>query len=260
MLPFITIFGFEIPMFGTIGILGLVIATFVASCRAKRYNLTRSDTVYIASYVGIGLIVGAMLMFAITRIPVLWRARELITTNILAWLNLGFGGLVFYGGLFGAVIAAFLYAKKMNQPFGNIVLLIVPVFPLAHAFMRIGCFLAGCCFGMESEFGIAAYLVSEINGVRAIIPNGIRLPVQLYESFANLIIFAVIWTFTIKERRWQDVICFYGLMYSVVRFVLEYFRGDAARGALLWFSTSQWISIAVFAVCVFGLMYKRKKI
>ena len=255
MFPFITILGRQIPTFGLMGILGMVIATFVATFRAKRYNLTRTDTIYAAAYIGIGLVLGAMIMFTLTRIPTLWRARELLSTNILGWLNLGFGGMVFYGGLFGAVIAAWWYAKKMNQPFGNIVLLTVPVFPLAHAFMRIGCFLAGCCFGMEAEFGLPAYRI--IEGV--MVSNGIRLPVQLFESAANLIIFSIIWIFTIKERRWQTVICLYGLMYSVVRFVLEYFRGDAVRGSVGWFSTSQWISIAVFAVCIVVLFYSGRK-
>jgi len=249
MFPFFTILGREIPTFGLMGIIGVAIATYLASFRAKRYNLERTDVVYIAAFAGVGLLLGSMIMFTLTRIPMLWRMRELVSTDLWRWLRMGFGGMVFYGGLFGAIIALWLYAKRMKIPFGNLILLTVPVFPLAHAFMRVGCFLGGCCYG----------IFHETLGVVFPRLGAPHLPVQLYESFANLIIFAVIWTFTIKERHWITVVSFYGLMYSVVRFVLEYFRGDVARGAALWFSTSQWISIAVFAVCIYGLIYKNKR-
>ncbi|MCL2838995.1 MAG: prolipoprotein diacylglyceryl transferase [Oscillospiraceae bacterium] len=253
MFPFINIPFLPRPLsvYALLGILGIVVATYVAGFRAKRYDLTRSDTVYIAAFASVGLLIGSMILFAITQIPNMWANREMISTDFLGFVTQHFGGLVFYGGLFGAFIAVYMYAKRMKVPIQNILALTIPVFPLGHAIMRVGCYMAGCCFGMEHAppFGIPAWLLGN--------PNGIRLPVQLYETVVNLIIFAVIWLFSKKERDWKSIACLYGLMYAVARFWLEFLRGDLARGIWGGLSTSQIISIAVIALCVFGLIYRK---
>jgi len=275
MYPFLTIFGQQIPTFSLMGIFGVVIATFVAGFRAKRYDLTRWDLVNIAAIAGIGIVLGSAIMFAIVNIPNIsgWWSGAMVAeaggvggfAGLFQFLSRLFGGMVFYGGLFGTIIAVFVYCKYMKLSFGSVISIAVPVFPLAHAFMRIGCFLAGCCYGMRVEgtalerFGIAVTRWS--THASAVVPNGVRIPVQLYESAANLVIFAIIWTFTRKERNWKSIVCLYGIMYSVVRFFLELLRGDAVRG--IWqfgMSTSQWISVGVFALCAAVLIYERVKI
>jgi len=272
MYPFLTIFGQQIPTFSLMGIFGVVIATFVAGFRAKRYNFTRLDLVNIAAIAGIGIVLGSAIMFAIVNIPNIpsWWSNAMVAeaggvggfSGLLQFFSRLFGGMVFYGGLFGTIIAVFVYCKYMKLSFGSVISIAVPVFPLAHAFMRIGCFLAGCCYGMRVEgtaleqFGIEVTRWS--THVGAVVPNFLRLPVQLYESAANLVIFAIIWTFTRKERNWKSIVCLYGIMYSVVRFCLEFLRGDAARGIWqLGMSTSQWISVGVFVLCVGVLIHHR---
>ena len=255
MFPFINVPFLPRPLsvYALLGILGIVVATFVAGFRAKRYDLTRSDTVYIAAFASVGLLIGSMVLFAITQIPNMIRNWHTVNTvtDFFEFIMQYFGGLVFYGGLFGAFIAVRIYAKRMKIPIQNILALAIPVFPLAHAIMRVGCFAAGCCFGIEHAppLGIPAALLGN--------PNGVRLPVQLYETVVNLIIFAVIWIFSRKERDWKSIACLYGLMYGVARFWLEFLRGDLGRGIWFGLSTSQIISIAVVALCVFGLVYRR---
>ena len=109
----------------------------------------------------------------------------------------------------------------------------VPSFPVAHAIGRIGCYMAGCCYGVDG------------------------LPVQLYECFGNFVILGILLLLekTGNERRIPQCYLF---CYAVLRFILEFFRADAERGAFLWFSTSQWISIGVL-ICVGWLEYRMQR-
>jgi len=265
MLPFVSFFGREYPTFTLLGLVGFFLATIVAGTRANRYGMVKSDPVYIGTFAGVGLLVGSSLLFAITQTPAAWANRAYLTTHFVPFMMRWFGGMVFYGGLVGAIAGIYLYCKVMKQPFGKVMKLTVPVLPLAHAVMRVGCFAAGCCHGVESRFGIAF-----ANSLGA--PNGVPLlPVQLYEAAANLVIFAVLWVFTREkaavplpegnaplEKSWVLPAALYGLMYSFARFWLEFLRGDAVRGFAFGISTSQIISILVFFT-YFVYIYVNKK-
>jgi len=253
MLPFISILGREYPTFTLLGLVGFFLATTVAGLRAGRYGLPKSDPIFMGTFAGIGLLVGSSLLFGITQIPVMWEYRAYLTTNFWPFMIRWFGGMVFYGGLFGAIAGIFLYCKVMKQPVATAMTLTIPVIPLAHAVMRVGCFAAGCCYGIQHGLGITF-----TNSLGA--PNGVPLiPVQLFEAAANLIIFAVLWVLTRKELNWALLAAIYGLMYSFTRFWLEFLRGDAIRGFALGLSTSQIISIIVFFACCVYIYVKRMK-
>jgi len=255
MLPFLTIFGRDIPLFYVMGVFGLVCATYVAGFRARRYKLSRTDTVYIASFAMIGILIGGVLLFGITQIPSMWQNRAFLTSHPIAFLIRHFGGLVFYGGLFGAFLALVIYAKYMGIPLGHILSLTIPVFPLAHAIMRIGCFAGGCCYGIPFPPPLGIAFSASLGA-----PNGIPLlPVQLYEAAVNLCIFFILWRFSARDRDWKSIACLYALLYSFARFWLEFLRGDPARGLAFGLSTSQWISLALFAVCLTWTLLKQRK-
>ncbi|MCL2236233.1 MAG: prolipoprotein diacylglyceryl transferase, partial [Defluviitaleaceae bacterium] len=156
-----------------------------------------------------------------------------------------FGGMVFYGGLFGVMAAMPFYAKFLKRDIPTILQVIVPVLPLAHAIMRIGCFFAGCCHGAPHET-LGVYFAEN-----SVAPSDVRLlPVQLYETAMNMVIFAAIWLWSAKPRHHLHLVAFYGITYAVGRFSLEFLRGDAHRGQLLGLSTSQFISVLVFVICI----------
>ena len=127
--------------------------------------------------------------------------------------------------------------------------------PLFHIFGRIGCFLAGCCYGIESDFGFTVHnnhLNPSINDVN-------RLPVPLIEAACNLLIFLFILYLFKKDKMRDKLIYVYMIIYPVVRFTLEFFRGDEYRGFLFGLSTSQWISIILFVFAIVMLIIKRNK-
>jgi len=249
MFPHFTFLGQTFPLYSLVGLVAVFVAAGAASLRSRKIGLNFSDMLIGVVFLGAGLVVGGVILHAIVRVPLLWEHRQMLWDIPTVFLRAAFGGMVFYGGLFGALAAMPIYAKFIKRDLADIVRLAVPVFPLAHAIMRLGCFAAGCCHGIvHYTLGIAF-----THSLSA--PNGIPfLPVQLIESAMNLVIFAVVWWFTKKERRAVHVVSLYGLMYAVGRFVLEFLRGDAARGSVFFLSTSQFISLLVVIACVIALI------
>ena len=118
--------------------------------------------------------------------PVLLKAESII--QFFQFVGTIFGGSVFYGGLIGGIIAALITIKIKKLPLGAFADIITLCIPAFHAFARVGCFLSGCCYGIESEFGFTAHgntLVPDVNDVS-------RFPVQLLEAVLNLVLFAAL--------------------------------------------------------------------
>jgi phosphatidylglycerol:prolipoprotein diacylglycerol transferase len=161
------------------------------------------------------------------------------------WLG---GGFVFYGGLiFGLTFYLLysLYFKKFNFEKSY---LLVPGLIFGHAIGRVGCFLTGCCYGSQCDLPWKVFMDGEY-----------RHPVQLYEAFALFVLGYYSLKWIQKKKSNFEIITKYLLYYSVIRFIVECFRGDEVRG-IFWFSlsTSQLISVAIFA-SVIALRYKFKK-
>ena len=244
MFPFVGFLGRDISSYILLGLVGFFAAIIVAGFRCHRYGLSRQEPVYVGLFAGIGLVLGGVLLFAITRLPVAWQLREFFSQNPLMLLMFLFGGLVFYGGLAGALFGVYVYSRFYKASFEVAMKLAIPVFPLAHFFMRLGCFAAGCCYGIPHPMGIA---FTQSLGA----PNNVPLvPVQLFEAFANLGLFAALWIYTKKERHWLTVAATYAFLYAIVRFSLEFLRGDAVRGTVLGFPTSQTISAVIMLACL----------
>lgn len=250
MLPYIVFLNRPYPLYGLLGVVALFVATGVVYPRAKREGLVYVDLLLGIVVLGVGLLIGGTILHAMVRIPFLWEHRG--DLSLFEFLRIAFGGLVFYGGIIGVLIAMPLYAKSLKKGLSDIVLLTVPLFPLAHGIMRIGCFMAGCCYGVEHDnLGIAF--------TRSLVaPNNVRLlSVQLFETITNFFIFIALWKYTENPRRPLVVLCFYGLSYAIIRFMLEFLRGDEARGFIFGFSTSQFISIFVVIFCISALICEK---
>ncbi|MBR1483887.1 MAG: prolipoprotein diacylglyceryl transferase, partial [Ruminococcus sp.] len=255
MLPSLHIFGWEVGSYGIMVVLGAFVCATVGTKMIKRFGRDLYDFLLILLCIGAGIFVGAHILFGITHLDTLILAFR----NIRAlWFNrfwdaviYSIGGMVFYGGFLGGIGAIFIYShfdKKIKAR--NLLDIYAVLTPLFHVFGRIGCFLGGCCYGIESPFGFTAHgntINPDVNDVN-------RLPVQLIEATCNLMIFLFILYLFRKSRMTDKLIFVYMLIYPVVRFTLEFFRGDEIRGFLFGLSTSQWISILLFAVAVAALL------
>ena len=248
MLPFITIFGREIPVYGLCFTAGMILAVWVACLLSKNSHIKDYDVQYSAVIAGIGGLIGAKLLFII----VSWKT---IMEYDLSFMDVMKGGFVFYGGLIGGIIGLFIYVKGYKLDAGDFFDLFATVIPFGHAIGRVGCFLGGCCYGMEYDGPLSVTYHINIGNT----PTGVPLfPVQLAEAFLLLILFGVmVWIYKREHQKWTPVIV-YGFAYCIIRFVLEYLRGDKLRGFALGMSTSQLISL-IFAVALFILLIIRSK-
>lgn len=256
--PYFYFFGKQVGSYALCAIIG-IIAAFIASyliSKSRKLGFSFDDLLLMFVVMFVGLIAGGHLMFAVTNIGRLAKLFSYIgrisASNFLLALADCFGGNVFYGGFLGGLLALTLYLRlsefKDHRRGADLYATVTPLF---HAFGRIGCFLGGCCYGVESTVGFTVTnnsLSPEINGVK-------RFPISLVEAAINLVIFLIILRLSCKKegRRSFSAIGVYLTLYPVARFVIEFFRGDVVRGFFLGLSTSQWISIILFPIGVFLL-------
>ena len=263
MFPFYRVFGIEIPMYGTMFILAAAVSIGFAMLRAKKRGIQPDDTLYTGLFAVIGAIIGAKLLYIITMIvPIISSWDKITESGVGFWEIIGYatGGFVFFGGLIGGTIGGIIYLKIFKLNIADFADLVAPFVPLAHAIGRVGCFLGGCCYGIETRFGVlfdnSPALPPELHGVRL-------LPVQLIETDVNLLLVLILLLYERycekKDKKSNGKsLLLYLIMYSVSRFTLEFFRGDAARGVFFGISTSQIISIVLFCVSILLMAFYDK--
>ena len=186
--------------------------------------------------------IGAKVLFLVVSIN---SHRDIYLSSPNFWLG---GGFVYYGGLIASLIYVFIYTSVLKLfPIKNIIVFF-PALSFSHALGRLGCFLAGCCYGVKTEF-----FKNVIN------INISKHPVQIYELVC-LVALGFLLLQLIKKRLGLDkIISIYIGIYAIIRYSLEFLRGDEIRGYLYSdFSTSQIISL--FTLIVIILYWILKKI
>lgn len=259
MYPIFNIFDRTVGSYAVCAVTGFIVCGILAWRLGKRIDLAFEDILLMLAAAVAGLLLGGHILYGITNIggvvDTLNKISDCGFKETLKRLSMYFGGSVFYGGFIGGTFSLLIYARVSKSVDTADVMDIWAVsVPLFHAFGRVGCFLGGCCYGVESHIGFIAngnYLVPELNGVR-------RFPTALVEAVCNLCIFAVLFILTHKNILRGKRIYIYMLIYAPVRFLLEFLRGDKVRGFVLGLSTSQWISIMLVVFCILRL-YKARK-
>ena len=262
---------FFIGTYGLLIAVGLLCGALLASWLGKRRGLNPDiffDLVFIAVAAGF---IGARVLYIITEFPDFLRnPGEMIFSRT---------GFVFLGGFIGAAGACLFYLKRKKLDPWLVGDILMPALALAHGFGRIGCHLAGCCYGgqCEAPLGIRvprivmpdgafwpnAYADQVSAGLIADTLHGHSLPiwpVQLMEATGLFILSAALVWMMMKARPRGVVLGAYLVGYSVLRFTLEYLRGDAERGLFLngAISTSQILSLFMFAAGVVILIRRSK--
>lgn len=233
---------------------GLVLGVLVALFRSNIFSYKKEDVLYASFYGILGLIAGGKLLYLLTNIRWIVQNFSRIVSNTEYMAALVKGGFVYYGGFLGAIAGVYIYARQYKLSAVTLVEIIIPAVPLIHAFGRIGCFCAGCCYGIPMDPPLGVYFLNS-----EIAPHDMALfPVQLLEAACNLILFLIL-TVVYRNRRTRgEAFCFYLFAYGILRFLLEFLRYDAERGFLLGISTSQWISVLLVLAAVF--LRKRIKV
>ena len=253
MLPYIHLFGLELPTYWLMSIIGIVAVVIYVAINRTRWGLKTDDLIHILILGIIGAIIGSKLLYLITMLPVIMANFKKIISDLVLLKMILTQGAVFYGGLFGALLSIWIYCRKYSVSFKTVSMMIAACLPLFHCFGRIGCFCAGCCHGAEASWGIEfTHSISAPNGVALI-------PVQLFESAANLLIFIFIVLFQRYSKHPDRSLSIYLVSYAACRFILEFLRGDLIRGIFFGLSTSQWISIGILVFFAFRSISRRLK-
>ncbi len=259
MFPIINIFNRSIGSYALLSFLGFIVCGFAITLSSKRMKIAIEDSVILILVTAIGLLLGGHLLYGLTNISellnLIFNISNFSFKEILERLSKIFGGMVFYGGFIGGLLALKIYKNSIKSPYRSYIFDIYAFsIPLFHFFGRIGCFLAGCCYGIECKIGFIVKnnpLVPDINNVR-------RFPISILEAFLNLLIFIIIFNFYKKKKFESKLIYCYMLLYPTIRFFTEFLRGDSVRGFFFSLSTSQWISLFLLLYAILKLIYLRK--
>ncbi len=264
MFPFLDIFGRQIPLYGLFLVVGTVVGILLLYLTAPQKGLFRDDALYSGLYALIGGLLGAKLLYLLTALPILVRHFAYFSGSFSAFYALFAGGYVYYGGLLGGVFTMWLYSRQFKTPFLPYLDHAAIFLPLIHAFGRVGCFFAGCCYGIPYQGIFAVIFPLETLGLA-----GVALfPVQLLESLLNFLLFLGLFFVFRKQRKSGQAAATYLVCYALIRFALEFLRYDEVRGSFWLFSTSQWISVIAFFVGLLlfyfagkrGTLSKRKNV
>lgn len=220
--------GVTIYTYGFFVALAVLISYLLVSRRANVFGIDEGlagDLVFLLFVAGV---IGARLFYVVQHF-------EDYHTDLWKVFSIAEGGLVWYGGFLVSASAGLIVAMWRRWPILRICDLFAPVIPLAHAIGRIGCFFNGCCYGRETNAPFGLTIPGD---------NVPRIPIQIFESAALFCLSILLYWLSIKKRKAGELFIIYLILYSALRFLIEFFRGDQTE---LWFLTPpQWTSLLLF--------------
>ncbi|MBP6715965.1 MAG: prolipoprotein diacylglyceryl transferase [Acidobacteria bacterium] len=227
----------------------------MAVVRARRAGLDAAKVMDFGIYLIIAALVGAKAMLIVVDFNYFRQnPREL--------LSLARAGGVFYGGLIAAVLVGFWLVRKYKLPVWTTGDLVAPGIALGHVIGRMGCLLAGCCYGRPTDVPWAITFNDPQAALNVGTPLAIPLhPTQLYDAGAELIILGFLLATEKRGNKFPGrTFWLYLVLYAISRFIIEFYRGDDGRGmAFNALSTSQIVSAAIVPIGLFMLWRLRAR-
>lgn len=240
-----------IRWYGLMAALGLVAAYVLLLKRSKKYSFTSNDVSDMIFWIVLAGFVGARLLYVIRY----WN--DIFRNDFMEIFRVYNGGLVFLGGLGMSILAGLLLARIRKWDLGKMTDFIAPSLPIGHAFGRMGCLLNGCCYGFHYE-GPFSFKYEY-----SLFPS---FPLQGIAFLVNLALGALILFLEKREKINNRRFLLYMLLYCVLRFTLEFGRGDYPKEQLLWGLTPAQVTCVwlfpLVALIWIGLNYiswKKKK-
>ncbi len=251
MHPILFEFGFvKIFTYGLLVATGFFVGIYLAGRQGKEEGLDPQKILDLSFYILIAALLGGRVLYIIVE-------YRYFSENPLEILKFWKGGLVFYGGLIGAFGVAFYFVVRHKLPVWKVGDIFAPSLAIGQAIGRWGCYFAGCCYGVRTDlpWGIT------FTDPKSLAPLNVALhPTQIYLSINALVIFGIlIW---LRKRKSFDGQIFwtYGILYSIGRFIIEFYRGDDRGFAVPeLISTSQFIGIFVLCFSIFMFYRLRLK-
>lgn len=240
-----------IHTYGFFVALGFLLGLLLAVKEAKRQGISQNKIIDLGFYILLASILGSRLFFIMSN-------ASYYLKNPLDIFKIWEGGLVFYGGVLFAIPTVIWYVKKHNLGTWSIADLFAPSIAIGHAFGRLGCLSAGCCYGKPAESLPCGIIFTDPN---CLAPTNIALhPTQLYEAGGEFINFLILLLLKKHKLFNGQLFMTYLLLYSILRFTVEFFRGDVERGFILDnLSIAQGISVVMFLIAIVGMIALKRR-
>ena len=296
-----SILGYPVHIYAVMIALAFVVGIWMAARYGERHGLEKAMILDLCWWIIVSGLVGSRLAFIAVEWKQYWypcfdfahfdelfpdRAiTEPDCTRILRFWN---GGLVFYGGVIGAMLTMAWFLRREKLSFWPVADALIPSLALGQCFGRIGCFAAGCCFGQPTDAAWGVEFPAGSMPFRHHVDVGLIdldaahsatiHPVQLYDSFAGLLLFGLLLWIRRRKRYDGTVFVWWLLLYPIWRSSVELFRGDVERGYLTeivlpgfnrllglpvdnptFLSTSQFISLGMISVGIGLWVYLRRR-
>jgi phosphatidylglycerol:prolipoprotein diacylglycerol transferase len=225
------------------------IAGFVYMWRASKLTFDQANTLFILLIVA-GVVGGKF--FMIFEDP----GRYLSKPSLL----FSSGGFVFYGSLLFCIPTMLLYFRKNKIPILPMLDVMAIVTCIVHGFGRLGCFMAGCCYGLPSDGFLAVIFIDPVCQAKPL--NTPLHPTQLYESVFVFLLMTSLLILKTRKRFDGQVFLVYLISYACGRSVIELFRGDIERGFVIegFLTNSQFISLLIAAVAIYFYVKLNRKV
>jgi phosphatidylglycerol:prolipoprotein diacylglycerol transferase len=241
----------ELPIY-TYGVLvatGVLLGMSYARSQAPRAGID-PDKLW---NMGIYTILVALLLAKIWLVLVDWDQYSGHLRDIFSIETFQSGG-TFYGGIIGAVVTIVLYTHFQKMPMLAVLDTSAAALPLGHAFGRLGCFAAGCCYGKPTSLPWGVEFTNPIAARIAGTPLGVHLhPTQLYESFAEFLNFLILMWLARRQTFRGQLLATFFLLYGFERGTIEFFRGGPGRTMMFHDSVSlmQFVSVGLIITGAF---------
>ncbi|MBT3386954.1 MAG: prolipoprotein diacylglyceryl transferase [Desulfobacula sp.] len=235
----INIGSFNLYTYGLFVALGFITAIWVSQKNAAPHGISAQAITDIFFVILVSAIIGARLLY-------IGINFDVYKDNWIDGFKIWNGGLVFFGGFFGAVAASFIYIKIKKFNTWETVDILVPGIALGHAVGRLGCFFAGCSYGKVCDLPFAV----KFTNPESLAPLDVYLhPTQIYSVLSNFILFFILMGIQKKKKFNGMVFLSYIMLYSLFRSIIEFFRGDFRGNFIFDFiSMSQGIAGMVFLI------------
>jgi len=232
----------HINMYGIMFALGVLVAYFLAAREAKKRNINVEIIEDLVLYLSIGLIIGARTFY------VLFYWPEDVQLTIFGALAIWKGGLAFFGGFFGALLAGYIYVKKKKLDFWLYADIFTIPLIVGHIFGRFGDYFTGGHPGKMTDLPWAIFL-----------DNALRHPVVLYEIMGLSIILLVL--LNLKKFKHLNGFLFssYVILYSFQRMILDVFRIESTDPRYFGLTPTQYTVIVLFFIAVYFMARKFNK-
>jgi len=250
----ISIGSFFLPTYGVLVALGFLLGLFITVRLARRAGLKPDLMVNLAIYSALAGLLGAKIAMLLFDFRDYWTGER----RVFSIETLQAAG-VYQGGLILAILVAAWYIRSQKLPWLATFDVFAPGIAAGHAIGRLGCFAAGCCWGIRAHVPWAVTFHNpqayDLTGV----PLGIPLhPTQLYESLSEAILFGILLWRIRRPHQQGTIIGLYLILYSISRFAIEFYRFHE-QATQLGLSLTQWMAIGLALLGVWILLNRKAK-